>query len=523
MGGWRWARRGLVLCTAAALMACGGAGGPQEQAALADVHTAAAEQDAARAADDGLYAAGALAANGDARGAKVDIFAAGPLQGALAVWAQREGAQQSVWSSRHVPGVGWGSAQQVQSSGEADAAPEVAASGAGFGMAVWRQFDGTRQNLWASRYDLSTGLWGAPQQIEPGAGGDSSQHQLAMNRETGAAMVVWAKHSDTISTHRDVWAVRFDPSSGWLAPEQIETDSEANAGSPQVVVANEGSLRAVAVWRHGQHIWSNEFNGGQWGAAQPLETGAFVSGARAPHIAANNNLSEVVAVWERHDGTYNNLWASRYTLGGAWSPVQLIDAGSGNAFDPQVDMKPAASAGMVVWQQFDMQRASIWARSYEGNGTFGAAQLVEGRSVGNALNPKLAFTKAVTPNPKPMVVWEEEWALGDYRRHIWASEPLPNGSWSAPQLIMKHPQWPRSGNFAFEPDVAVDHNGSAVVVWSEQEGVRTDIRANRSEPNGTLGSQWGVPQLLTALNDLARGVAALMGGERPMSRFLAAD
>jgi hypothetical protein len=508
----RRACKGLVLCAALVLAACGGAGGPGSQAESMDAQAlrALAAPELVLGADDGLYAAGALAADGDASGAKVDVFPPGPVQGALAVWSQREGARDAIWSNRYVPGVGWGRAQRVPTSGEGDAIrPEVVTSRAGVGLAVWRQFDGTRQSLWANRYDMRSGQWGTPQQIESSAGGDSLQHQVAMNRDTGAAVVVWAKHIDPISTQQDIWATRFDTQTGWAQAERIETNPEPNTASPQVVVANEGGLRAVAVWKQGLHVWSNEFNGGQWGAAQPVETTAAFSGARLPHLAANNSLSEVVAVWERHDGTHNNIWASRYHLG-AWKPAQLLESGSGNAFAPQIAIQPAGDRGMVVWAQFDGERSSIWARSYEGDGIFGAAELVESRNAGNALNPKLAVAESATPALMPMVVWEEEWALGDFRKYVWANEKLSSGGWRAPQLIVKHPQSPRSDNFAFEPDVAMDASGSAMAVWSEQEGTHTNIRANRSEPNATLGGQWGVPQLIEAFNGVVSGIVAAL-------------
>ena len=81
------------------------------------------------------------------------------------------------------------------------------------------------------------------------------------------------------------------------------------------------------------------------------------------------------------------------------------------------------------------------------------------------------------------------------------SQKLPGPGWSAPQLIETDNTFGTA-----TPDVAVDANGNAMAVWGQGDGTRSNILANRYEPVGKLGGQWGFPQLVEFFNGLVGGV-----------------
>jgi hypothetical protein len=68
---------------------------------------------------------------------------------AVAVWIQNDGTFNSMRASRYVAGQGWGTSQVIESNpGDADFA-RVAVNGSGNAMALWRQFEGVKYDIWA--------------------------------------------------------------------------------------------------------------------------------------------------------------------------------------------------------------------------------------------------------------------------------------------------------------------------------------------------------------------------------------
>ena len=72
---------------------------------------------------------------------------------ALAVWTQSDGTQFNIWANRYTVGTGWGTAQLLETDNTGDAlAPQIAVDATGQALAVWEQHDGTRDSIWANRY-----------------------------------------------------------------------------------------------------------------------------------------------------------------------------------------------------------------------------------------------------------------------------------------------------------------------------------------------------------------------------------
>ena len=69
------------------------------------------------------------------------------------MWAQFDGTRNNIWANRYTAGTGWGTAALIETNnaGSADS-PQVAINANGNALAVWRQSDGTRDNIWANRY-----------------------------------------------------------------------------------------------------------------------------------------------------------------------------------------------------------------------------------------------------------------------------------------------------------------------------------------------------------------------------------
>jgi hypothetical protein len=109
---------------------------------------------------------------------------------ALAVWYQSDGSRYNIWANRYTAATGWGAAELIEVDNAGDAFdPQIAIDASGNALAVWRQFDDTVDNIWTNRYTAGTG-WGTAELIENNNAGDATEVQIAFDA-SGNALAVW--------------------------------------------------------------------------------------------------------------------------------------------------------------------------------------------------------------------------------------------------------------------------------------------------------------------------------------------
>lgn len=323
---------------------------------------------------------------------------------AVAVWQQNTGGTDSIWANRYVAGSGWGSAVALESTSTNAHAPEITLNANGDGFAVWFQSDGTRESIWANRYDANSG-WGTAELIEfvdtgialhPKVAVDNSGNALAVwrmhdgssynlwfNRHdtdswgtaallekvaadtsspelamagNGDAVVVWSQYDGFTN---NVLARPYQPVSGWGSVTLLDTDT---GFAPNSQIALDAEVEGLAVWQNNGTIWSNRYGSGSWGTAQLIQSDDAGS-AFSSQIASDGN-GNAAAVWVQHDGSVYNIWANRYATG-SWGTAQLIKSDdAGNAFSPQIAFDGNGNAA-AVWYQYDGSVYNIWANRYE--------------------------------------------------------------------------------------------------------------------------------------------------------------
>lgn len=295
--------------------------------------------------------------NGDASAPRIAMDGAG---NALAVWLQSDGSRANVMASRFAGGT-WTAPVAIETAEGTASAPALAVDAAGNALAVWSQAAGTavgaRTDIWANRF--SGGNWATAVRVDGDDAGSTYEPQVAID-PAGNAIAVWAQYD---LTRDNIWASRFTPSGGWGVATRIETDNTGNASAAQIALDDNGN--AWAVWR--QHdsirdnIWANRFTPASgWGTATPIEADN-TGDALAPQIAVG--VAGAFAVWIQSDGASYNVWFNRYT-DGAWTAPALLEAAAGNAQDPQIRIDAAGNA-LAAWAQSDGARYDIWTRRYE--------------------------------------------------------------------------------------------------------------------------------------------------------------
>lgn len=307
---------------------------------------------------------------------------------AIAVWPQTDGIRDSIWASRYVVGTGWSTPVLIETDNAGHAyTPRITIDAGGNAIAVWSQYDGTRNDIWANRYVAGTG-WGTATLIEADNAGTAQLPRVAMD-SNGNAIAVWYQFD---GNRYNVWANRYAVGTGWGSATLIETDNTGNAGSHSIAMDANGN--AIAVWAQSDgtrySVWANRYVAGSgWGTAALLETDNAGDADPGPVVMdANGNA---MVAWSQSDGTRTNVWANRYVAGTGWGTATLIETdNAGDVSIPSIAMNAGGNA-VAVWHQSDGTRTNIWANRYVAGTGWGTASLIETDNVGDAIYPSVVM------------------------------------------------------------------------------------------------------------------------------------
>lgn len=220
------------------------------------------------------------------------------------------------------------------------------------------------------------------------------------------------------------------------------------------------------------HTWSFSTRDLRWDT--PVMVSGTAGGATEPDVDVRGQIAAVA--WQRLNGSGYDIWAARFVEGTGWSEPQLVDTEDlGSALGPKIAIDPLGSV-MVVWQQSDGTRTNIWARRMRADGVWESAETIEAVA-GNAHSPRLA----VDAEGNVIVVWVQSDGTRD---NPFARRFVPGSGWSGISGLQTAGLM---GN-AKDPAIAIDADGNAIVVWSQDVsgGGAANIWAQRFEP----GAGW---------------------------------
>ncbi len=388
---------------------------------------------------------------------------------AQVVWRETDGSRDSIWSSRYSgPSRSWSAPELAETDNAGNAStPQIVSLDGNNSLAVWRQSDGTRDSIWANRFEFVTDLgtqgsgWGTPELIETNSGNTFSV-SLASNGN-GTAMAVWVQ-SD--GTRNNVWTNRYVAGSGWGTAELIETDNTGDAGSQHVSMNASGD--AIAVWRQSDgtrlNAWANRYTDGVgWGTPELIETdnSGDVLGPRVEMDGSGN----AIAVWMANDGVRFNIWWNRYTAGSGWGTAALLETyDTASAYRPQIRMDAIGNA-LVIWDQYDGSTSEILSRRYMTGIGWGPVQTVQ-----SGIPYSTSTRLALDANGNGVAVWYQD-------QEIWANNYQKQSGWAIARRIDT-----LNGTMTYpppQPVVAMGDPDNVIAVWSKSSGglVKSDIWA----------------------------------------------
>ena len=380
---------------------------------------------------------------------------------AMAVWQQFDGTVNNIWANRYDATTGWGTAGLIETDDTGDAiSPQIAIDGAGDAIAVWTQHDGTRNNAWTNRYTAATTSWTAPGLIE------NSTSQMSVEQ-----IVIDANDNALVIGLENVyiWSNRYTAGSGWGAVSE-RIDSAGNTKSaPRIAVDVVGN--AIGVWEmyySGDNSKQTQFNrytlGTGWSGQESIKLDGY---ARYLPQITFDGAGNAVAVSRRYPDYIGNIQANLYVLGSGWG--DYVDVESSNANTSPADNPQVASDGngnvMAIWQEVYGGVSSIRSNSFTMSAGWGAGDGVAVEdSDESATNPQIAFDG----DGNAIAVWEQ---FSNLRSSIWVNHY--NAGWKTPVLLETS-----DAGEAFSPQIAVNANGDAVVTWYQSDGTRNNIYAS---------------------------------------------
>ena len=232
--------------------------------------------------------------------------------------------------------------------------------------------------------------------------------------------------------------------------------------------------------------------GGKWQA--PVAVSAEGGNANEPRLAVDA-AGDAVAVWERFEGEEIIEAASRPASSGAWGkPVALTkpEGGKGEPAGQQVAIDSHGDA-VVVWSRMN-------AAAHE------VVEATEGRAATSAWQPPTSLSGpgekleeqpqvAVNGQGSAVVVWER---LHGGSEVVEAAAGLAtSGSWQTPVQLSA------AGEPAREQQVALDAQGNAAAVWSRFDGTSYIAEAAGYDAAGPLLSALTTPATGTVGQSLA--------------------
>ncbi len=113
----------------------------------------------------------------------------------VAVWNSR--SPENIWENTYINGAGWGTPHAI--SVRVDSSPEMASDAAGNAIAVWSRYEHVSPyvyHIWAWRYISGTG-WSEPERLEQDSDLGATSPKISMN-DKGEAFVVWRQKNGSV-------------------------------------------------------------------------------------------------------------------------------------------------------------------------------------------------------------------------------------------------------------------------------------------------------------------------------------
>ncbi len=346
----------------------------------------------------------------------------------------------------------WTSPVNLSASGDDAYDPSVSVALDGDSVMAWQQSDGVNQRVMA-RTMTETGALG-PVQTLSAAGEDAIDPRVGVD-DDGNGVIAWERYD---GSDWRVQVTTLSETSVVGATQTLSAAGNENA-DPEVAVDHAGD--AVIVWRNGTDARivgrTRDVNGVLGTRTWLSAAGGYAYG---PDVDIDSN-GDALAGWLRNDGTNDLVQVRPVSAAGVWGADQTLSAAGADALGARlaVDINGDAT---VTWARWDGANNRIEARTRSSAGALGAVLTLSAAGQ-DASNQEVG----VEDNGDGVVVWER-FDGADYR--------IQTRTVSAAGVLGGTTTISIAGENALHPDVGVDADGDAVMVWKRWLG--PDMRAH---------------------------------------------
>ena len=385
------------------------------------------------------------------------VIAADPDGNACAVWEDsRSNTSNDIFSSYRPKGGSWAANLKVNddTSGYGHYNPNVSAiniiGDTYIFWSVWRDFRNGNADVYGS---FLWGVWTANGK-QPTTADTAQQARPTLGVGPGAnACILW---EDSRNNHWEIFGSCQPPFGVWEEDLRVNDDPAGTAVQYDPAIALDHQGNAFLVWEDvrnnpGDILFAYRPSGGPWGSPLKVNDDPGASPQANPAIALDNQ-GNAYAVWQDYRNGKSGIYFSYKSTGGNWGPNVRVNDDSGIT------------------------------------GHYYPAIAVDGQ--GNAY-----------------AVWQDLRLGGN---DIYFSYCPAGGGWG-PNVRVNDDTVPASH---LHPTIAVDGQGNAFAVWSDNRNGHTDIHFSYRPAGGVWGANIRVNEDLNAYRDYP--VIVVDQGETPM-------
>jgi hypothetical protein len=232
-----------------------------------------------------------------------------------------------------------------------------------------------------------------------------------------------------------------------------------------------------------------------WSDAALVENRA--GAATTPQIAVDKS-GNIMAVWAQPDSIFQNIYANLYVPGTGWGAATLIESSDMPADDPQIAVDSSGNF-MAVWRQawktVNGARYGVYSNRYVAGAGWGAASLVFVITDNEDITASADIQIACDPNGNAVAVWSVyDWSWN--HTSVRANRYAVGTGWAGVTNLSTE-----AVQAAYGASVAMDANGNAAVVWSQNLGTSAlqGVHAIMYE----AGTGWGAPERIESATEAA--------------------
>jgi hypothetical protein len=260
----------------------------------------------------------------------------------------------------------------------------------------------------------------------------------------------------------------------------------------------------------GDGVWSTEPECIQLASDDLSCDDVAVAGDAWRAEVAVNPEGRGVVVWQQSEEGRDSIWANRMGVDGRWDGARRVEPNDQvDQIKPHVAIDEEGNA-IAVWEEIDGESSSIWSKRQDPSGKWVQEQAVYNRE-GDAFEPRVASA----PGGNAIAVWQQRTRDGPLA--TWAARYLASsGTWNDVRPI-----GPAAAGNAGKPDVVMDADENAIAVWPQSGGVRKGVWANRYDDD----DGWGEPTPIgpTGLGAARSSDVAVSPGGRAVAVWIQFD